>query len=114
MSSLYKPLPLSKKLFNWGMSTLAFSLAALALVPLMAMLWAIVSKGMPQLTWEVFTQLPSPAGMKDVPNGFANAIVGTFLMVAIAASASLPLGILTAIFLSEFGKKSPFANTIRF
>jgi phosphate transport system permease protein len=114
VTQLYTPLPLSKKLFNLGMSTLAFSLAILALVPLIAMMWAIVSKGTPHLTGDVFTQLPAPAGMKDVPNGFANAVIGTLLMVAIASGLSLPLGILTAIFLSEFGRRSAFADGIRF
>jgi phosphate transport system permease protein len=85
----------------------------LALIPLLAMLWAIVSKGVPHLTGDVFTQLPAPAGMKDVPSGFANAIIGTVVMVAIAAGLSLPLGILTAIYLTEFGKNSTVASGIR-
>jgi phosphate transport system permease protein len=114
VSQLFDPLPLSKKLFNATLSAIAFSLAALALIPLLAMLWSIFTKGMPHLTWDVFTQLPAPAGMKDVANGFANAVIGTLLMVAIAAGISLPLGILTAIFLSEFGKKTAFAEGIRF
>ncbi len=114
MTDLYTPLPLSKKLFNAGMSSLAYVLAILALIPLLAMMWAIFSKGMPHLTGDVFTQLPAPAGMKNVPSGFANAVIGTLLMVAIAAGISLPLGILTAIFLSEFGKRSAFADAVRF
>jgi phosphate transport system permease protein len=114
VTNLYTPLPPSKKLFNLGMSTLAFSSAILALIPLVAMLWAIFSQGVPHLTGDVFTQLPAPAGMKDVPNGFANAVIGTLLMVAIAAGISLPLGILTAIYLSEFGKRSSFADGVRF
>ncbi|MGB8700714.1 MAG: phosphate ABC transporter permease PstA [Thermosynechococcaceae cyanobacterium] len=114
MSELYSPSPVSKKLFNVGMSAIAFTLAALAIVPLLAMLWAIFSKGLPHLTWNVFTQLPAPAGMKDVPSGFANAIQGTVLMVAIASGISLPLGLLTAIFLNEFGKTSAIANGVRF
>ena len=96
------------------MSAVAFSLAALALVPLLAILWSILSKGAPHLTWNIFTELPAPAGMKDVPSGFGNAVQGTFVMGLIASAISLPLGILTAIFLSEFGKDSPLASTIRF
>jgi phosphate transport system permease protein len=96
------------------MSVIAFSLAILALIPLLAMLWSIFSRGIPLLTWHVFTELPAPVGMKDVPSGFGNAIVGTLAMGAIAAGISLPIGILTAIFLSEFGKNSYFANGVRF
>ncbi|WP_404785434.1 phosphate ABC transporter permease PstA [Altericista sp. CCNU0014] len=114
MSQLFSPQPLSKKLFNLGMGFLAFALSILALIPLLAMVWAILSKGTPHLSWDVLTQLPAPVGMKDVPNGFANAIVGTGVMVAIASAISIPLGILTAIYLSEFGKNSAFANGVRF
>lgn len=113
MSDLYAPLPPSKKLFNFALSVTTFSLSMLALIPLLAMLWAILSRGIPHLTWDVFTQLPAPAGMKDVPSGFANAIIGTVVMVAIAAGLSLPLGILTAIYLTEFGKNSTFASGVR-
>jgi phosphate transport system permease protein len=111
---LSSSLPLSKKLFNTAMSVIAFSLAAFALIPLLAMLWSIFSRGIPHLTWSVFTELPAPAMMKDVPNGFGNAIIGTLAMGAIASGISLPIGILTAIFLSEFGKNSYLANGVRF
>jgi phosphate transport system permease protein len=96
------------------MSASAFALAILALIPLLAMLWSIFSRGIPHLTWNVFSELPAPAGMKDVPSGFGNAIIGTLAMGGIAAGISLPLGILTAIFLSEFGKNSPLGNSVRF
>lgn len=96
------------------MSAIAFSLAILALIPLLTMLWSIFSRGIPHLTWNVFSELPAPAGMKDVPSGFGNAIIGTLAMGAIAAGISLPFGILTAIFLSEFGKNSSLGNSVRF
>jgi phosphate transport system permease protein len=56
VANLFTPLPPSKKLFNFGLSAAAFSLSALALIPLLAMLWSIVSKGVSHLTWDVFTQ----------------------------------------------------------
>jgi phosphate transport system permease protein len=114
VSQLYKSQALSKRLFNLSIGSIAFLLSLLALIPLLAMMWAIFSKGIPHLSWDVFTQLPAPAGMKDTPSGFANAIIGTLLMVSIAAGLSLPLGILSAIYLSEFGKTSPFAQSLRF
>jgi phosphate transport system permease protein len=110
---LFAPLPITKKLFNHAMSVTAFTLSALALIPLLAMLWAIVSRGVPHITGDVFSQLPAPAGMKDIPSGFGNAIQGTLVMVAIAAAFSLPVGILTAIYLNEFGKQSRFAKAVR-
>lgn len=111
---LHQPLPISRTLFSYGMTALAFMLTGLALLPLLAILLEIVSKGLPQLSWQVFTSLPAPVGLKDEPNGFANAIVGTLIMVGIACLLSIPLGIVTGIFLSEFGKGSRAASFIRF
>lgn len=111
---LHQPLPVGRSLFSYGMTALAFMLTALALLPLLAILLEIVTRGLPQLSWEVFVSLPAPVGLKDVPNGFANAIVGTLMMVGIASLLSIPFGIMTGIFLSEFGKGSRVASFIRF
>ena len=46
--------------------------------------------------------------------GFGNAIVGTVLMVAIATLLSVPMGILAAIFLAEFGPETRTAAAVRF
>jgi phosphate transport system permease protein len=66
------------------------------------------------LNWEVFVSLPAPIGAENEPNGFANAIVGTLTMVGIGAMISIPIGIMTGIFLSEFAAGSAIANGIRF
>jgi phosphate transport system permease protein len=97
------------------MTVLAFALTALAILPLFAILWKIVQEGLPQLNWQTFTSLPAPVGSDpNEPSGFANAIVGTFTMVGLAALFSIPLGILTGIFLSEFARGSKLADGIRF
>jgi phosphate transport system permease protein len=111
---LCAPLPLDRRAFNQGMTTIAFLLTALALLPLFAILVEILRRGLPQLTWEVLVSLPAPVGLTEVKNGFGNAIVGTLLMVAIAALISIPLGILTAVFLAEFGQGLAIASTVRF
>lgn len=109
-----RPLSLLRTSFNISMTVLAFALTGLALLPLFSILWEILRQGLPQLTWEVFTSLPAPIGVENQPNGFANAIVGTLTMVAIAALLSVPLGVMTGIFLAEFARGSTVANTIRF
>lgn len=99
-----KPLPTARTIFNTGMSAIAFSLTALALLPLIAILTEILRQGIPHLKPEVFVSLPAPVGLEGVPNGFANAIVGTLMMVGIASVFSIPFGVMTGIFLSEFGR----------
>ncbi|KAM3099147.1 phosphate ABC transporter permease PstA [Phormidesmis sp. 146-35] len=110
---LTKPLPATRTLFTYGMTAIAFLLTGLALLPLLSILFEILSKGLPHLKWETFTALPAPVGVEG-PNGFGNAILGTMLMVSLAALISVPIGVSTAVYLSEFGKQTSIARTIRF
>lgn len=110
-----KPLPLGRTIFAYGMSALAFSLTALALLPLLAILFKIINDGLPNFKPEVFVQLPAPPPIAPGdPNGFGNAIIGTLIMVGIASLISTPIGIMTGIFLSEFSSNSAIANFVRF
>jgi phosphate transport system permease protein len=111
---LCQPLSLTRMLFSRGMTGLAFLLTAIALLPLFAIFWEILRQGLGQLSWEVFVSLPAPVGVDDQPNGFANAILGTLLMVGIACLFSLPIGVMTGIFLSEISRNTKIANIIRF
>jgi phosphate transport system permease protein len=53
------------------------------------------------INWAFFTQLPKPVG--EPGGGMANAIVGTFELLGLAALLSIPIGILGGVFLSEYG-----------
>lgn len=100
-------------LLNSSMSAIAFTLTASALLPLLAILIEILRQGIPHLKWEVFVSLPAPVGLQSVPNGFANAIIGTLIMVGIGSLFSIPLGVMTGIFLS-FSQTSTVGNLVRF
>lgn len=113
-AELCNPLPPARSVFNGGMTVLAFLLTGLALLPLLAILLEILRQGLPNLKWETFVSLPAPQGVKDIPNGFGNAIIGTLMMVGIACLFSIPIGVMTGIFLSEFGKGTAIANFVRF
>ncbi len=82
-----------------------------ALVPLASVLFYLSAKGLGSLSWTFFTELPKPVG--ELGGGFANAIVGTLILVAIACSISLPVGVLAGVYLAEFGANR-FAKTVRF
>jgi phosphate transport system permease protein len=111
---LTNPLSPTRTLFSIAMNVIAFTLAGLALLPLFSILFKILVEGLPHLSLEAFTSLPAPLGMDDVPNGFANAIQGTLIMVSLASVLSIPIGLATGIFLSEFSKGSALAGVIRF
>ncbi|MBW4523303.1 MAG: phosphate ABC transporter permease PstA [Scytolyngbya sp. HA4215-MV1] len=107
IEDLTRSLPWYRQGFTYGMTAIAFGFTALALLPLLAILFTILRQGIAGLKWQIFTQ-------PVVEGGFANAIQGTLLMVGLASLVSIPLGILTAIYLSEFGKNSAIANIVRF
>jgi phosphate transport system permease protein len=112
---LQQPLSPWRHFFTNGLTGLAIALSAIAILPLFAILFQIVKEGLPGFNWQVFTSLPAPVGSDpSVPNGFANAIVGTLTMVGLAALGSIPLGILTGVFLSEFARGSKIGGILRF
>jgi len=94
------------------LTTITWVSAMLASVPLFSVLYMLITRGGARLSMEVFTELP-PAGF-EMGGGFGNALVGTFVMVGIAALIAIPVGILAAIFLAELGPQSKLANSGRF
>jgi phosphate transport system permease protein len=73
---------------------------ALALVPLLSLLFEVVKRGLPGLDWEFLTG--SPRGVVG-GGGAAHAIVGTVVITGVAAAISVPIGIMAAIYLTEYG-----------
>ena len=99
---------------NWIgtlLTVLAFALLALALLPLVLVIAYVIIKGANRFNATLFTELP-PAALQE-GGGIANAIVGTLIVVAIAAVISIPIGVLAAVYLSEFAPKG-VARWIRF
>jgi phosphate transport system permease protein len=104
---LITPISPIRNLFDRGMTILAFGLTLIGILPLISVLWNIVSKGLPGLTAKMFTQ-------PIIDDGFANAIVGTLIMVAIGAVLSIPIGVATGIYLAEYQPTGKINRTIRF
>jgi len=86
----------------------------IALIPIVSILYAVVSNGYKGLHKGLLFQDMSLAVATDpiAQGGLKHAIVGTFIMVAVALAISLPLGILTAVYLTEI--KGPLSKPIRF
>jgi phosphate transport system permease protein len=106
-AEICSPLPPIRLIFNYGMTVVAFLLSALALIPLLSLLWEIVGRGLKSLRPSMFV---TPV----IYDGFGNAIAGTLLMVSIAALFSVPTGIMTGIYLSEVGKGTQIGRIVRF
>jgi phosphate transport system permease protein len=94
------------------LTLLTWLIAILGSVPLFSVIFMLVTQGGARLDLEALTGLP-PAGF-ETGGGFGNAIVGTLVMVLIAALISVPLGLLAAIYLAVLDPHSKLANTSRF
>ncbi len=101
------PLSPERFVFQYGMTAIAFFLTFLALLPLFSLVSEILGQGLSNLKPEMFVK-------QVIDFGFANAIVGTLKMVTIGSLFSIPVGVMTGIFLSEFSKDSKIAPVVRF
>ena len=93
------------------MTGVASLFTIIAIVPLFVILGYLLTKGISSLSVQVFTELPPPPLVEG--GGFGNAILGTIIMVGIGALISIPIGIMAAIYLSEFSD-GKLADWIRF
>ena len=100
-----------RTLFGLIMSGIAGLFTLLAIIPLIIILTYLLTKGISSLSLSVFTELPPPPMVDG--GGFGNAILGTVIMVGIAALISVPIGVMAAIYLSEFNEGKA-AEWIRF
>jgi phosphate transport system permease protein len=73
---------------------------ALAMIPLISLLYEVAKRGLPGLDWEFLT-----ADARGVVNGggAAQALVGTLVITGVAVVISVPIGIMAAIYLTEYG-----------
>jgi phosphate transport system permease protein len=101
-----------RTLLSTLLSMVTFIVTVIACVPLFSVLIMLIWRGGARLSLELFTALPPTAFEEG--GGFGNAIVGTLVMVGIAALISVPFGILAAVFLAEFDPNSRTAGVVRF
>ena len=101
----------ARKWVNRIASLLALGCVLVALVPLVSILTDVISKGAPAIDWAFLTERTKSAGSTD--SGIGNAILGTLLLVGWGSLIGLPLGILTGVYVSEYGDNW-FGRTVRF
>ena len=84
----------------------------IALVPLAVVVGYVVFRGAAIIDWAWFTE-DLPAVSTKPGGGMGPAIAGTLVITLGAAVLSVPLGILGAIYLNEYGAKGRTASVIR-
>ncbi|MEA2569759.1 MAG: phosphate transport system permease protein [Acidobacteriota bacterium] len=91
--------------------TLCAGAVLLALVPLALILFYVLRQGIGALNIAFFTEMPKPVG--EAGGGMANAIVGTLILIGIAALFAVPIGCVCGIHLAEY-PDTKFSSVVRF
>ena len=94
------------------LTVIAGLFAAIAVLPLIAVLIYVLIKGGQKISLTLLTELPPPPGLEG--GGIANAIIGSIVVTLIAAVIAIPVGVGGGIFLAEYSRGGKFAQFIRF
>jgi phosphate transport system permease protein len=85
-----------------------------SLAPLVAVLGYAISKGADAISLNFLTHSMKGVGPLDTTGGAYHAILGTLEQVAIASTLSVPLGLLVAIYLVEYGRGARLAVVVQY
>ena len=88
-----------------------WSAAILVIVLLFSIIIYILSKGIPNITWQFLSQIPSDMGRSG---GILSTIVGTLSVTLVAIVVATPLGVGTAFYLTEYTREGKITKIIRF
>jgi phosphate transport system permease protein len=77
----------------------------IAVIPLLSILYEVVSRGAPQLSINFLTQ-------KNADGGIGPAIQGTLILIGLTSVIGIPVGVLSGVYLAEFGNNK-YAASIR-
>ena len=90
---------------------LSFICVVIAIIPLGSILLSVIVNGAPAISLEFLTQTPGAIGQAG--GGIANAIQGTLILICLTSVIGVPLGVISGIYLSEFGDNK-YGRLIRF
>jgi phosphate transport system permease protein len=100
-----------RKLKNRLILTFATIISLLGMALPFWILFTVIQRGLGSFNWALITQITPPP---QAEGGLLNAIVGSLLMVGVAMVVAAPVGILTGVYLAEYGRESKLASLIRF
>jgi phosphate transport system permease protein len=93
------------------MATFTVGAAAAATLPLIFILSYLIVRGWQSLSLDFFTRGPVPLGQDG--GGMAHAIVGTLILIGVASTIGLPIGIGAGLYLAE-KRAGPLPTMVRF
>jgi len=101
----------SRKMVNLLALTLSLAAMAFGLVWLIWILAETIRLGVGGLSWSILTEMTPAPGDEG---GLANAIMGSLLMVGLATAIGTPVGVMSGIYLAEYGRRGWLAPATRF
>jgi phosphate transport system permease protein len=113
MSAIIAPVPARRRRTDKIMRGVLLAGTLVALVPLVLVVYYLLEQGLGALSWDFFSTDPTGRFLGP-PGGVKSAIVGTILIVGLAAVIAIPVGIGVALYLVEYGKQSVFAQLVRY
>ncbi|MEV7968876.1 phosphate ABC transporter permease PstA [Sphaerisporangium sp. NPDC088356] len=112
--SVLTPVSFNRRLKNHIVQGLVWLAFILAVIPLISVVWLVVKNGLARFDTEFLTHSMRNIGARDAGGGAYHAILGTLEQVALATLISVPVGLLTAIYLVEYGQGRRLARSISF
>jgi phosphate transport system permease protein len=110
------PIPLvsaGRRRKDVAMRGVLLALTLVALVPLILIIYYLIKKGIGTWSGSFFTTDPN-GNFFGNPGGIRSAILGSLEIVGLATAIAIPVGIGVALYLTEYGKDSWFANLVRY
>ncbi len=95
-------------------TTIVYACFGIAVIPLVAILVAVVSEGLKTLSASFLTHSMRNIGPREAGGGIYHALIGTIEQVGIAALMGIPIGIMVAIYLVEYSRGGRLARVISF
>jgi phosphate transport system permease protein len=95
-------------------TVLVWTAFGLAMIPLGSLIYTVVEKGHHAISWSFLTSDLSGRALIDGTGGISAALAGTVLVTLIAALIAVPIGLLTAVWLVEYGRGSRLASVVTF
>ena len=109
--SLFKQNVRGRLVVNKITMGIILSSVIVALVPLGSILIEVFKNGLGALSVQFLTQIPGAIGTGD--GGIGPAIQGTVIIIGVASFMGIPIGVMSGVFMSEFGDNR-FGRTVRF
>ncbi|WP_370023354.1 phosphate ABC transporter permease PstA [Planotetraspora sp. GP83] len=114
MQTGIQPISAGRRVKDRAVQVLVYLAFAVAVIPLLSVLWLVVKNGLKRFDVEFLTHSMRNIGARDAGGGAYHAIIGTLEQVLLASLVAVPIGLLTAVYLVEYGNGGRLSRIISF